>query len=135
LKLVIDTSVLMAYAKENALAADLMENVISNKVEWFICKEILKEYKIVLRIKKLKLNSTKQSEMLQFIADFAKNVELNSEVYFSRDRDDTMFLSLAEQIGADFLITDDKQLLSASHRIKSKIVNLKDMVSVLKLLK
>lgn len=90
----------------------------------YVSKDILYEYKNVLRLKKFKFEIDYQYKILEKIKSISTIQEPDHEVKFSRDKYDSAFLSLAKHINADVLFTQDKTLLKADHLVSTKIQSL-----------
>lgn len=67
-------------------------------------------------------------EKIQQLLSLAKHISISTHVVLSRDPKDDHYLSLCKEVGADFLVTGDKDLLSLSrdrlkaHGISCRIV-------------
>jgi len=129
-KIVIDTSVVVAYAVGNLQAKKIFELIISNKFKWYVSKYILKEYIYLINSKKLYLNDNIKNDLINFILNYSINIEIKEKVKFSQDPDDEAFLSLCKYINADYLITEDKKLLNSNHRVSTKILNISNFYNL-----
>jgi putative PIN family toxin of toxin-antitoxin system len=72
-----------------------------------------------LSYRKMTLQQVK--EIIEEYFQISKLVEPTQKVILSRDKDDNMFLELAHEINADYLITGDKDLLSLNSFKGTKI--------------
>ena len=59
-------------------------------------------------------------EKFQQVLSLAKRVTVSTHVVLSRDAKDDHYLSLCREVGADFLVTGDKDLLSISQESLKK---------------
>ena len=59
-------------------------------------------------------------EKFQQVLSLAKRVSVSTHVVLSRDAKDDHYLSLCREVGADFLVTGDKDLLSISQESLKK---------------
>ena len=59
-------------------------------------------------------------EKIQRLLSLAKRVSVSTHVVLSRDAKDDHYLSLCREVGADFLVTGDKDLLSISQESLKK---------------
>ena len=59
-------------------------------------------------------------EKFQQVLSLAKRVAVSTHVVLSRDAKDDHYLSLCREVGADFLVTGDKDLLSISRESLKK---------------
>lgn len=130
MKIVIDTSVIVAYAVGNIKTKKIFELIISNKFKWYVSKYILKEYIYLINSKKLNLNDSIKNDCINLIMNYTINVEIKENVKFSQDPNDQVFLSLCKAINADYLITEDKKLLNSNHRVSTKILNISNFYNL-----
>ncbi len=128
MKVIIDTSVLIAFSLGNEKAISVFAKIEQGQYTMFVSNEILYEYKNVLRLRKFKFTKEYQSLILEKVNQFAKLITPDKIIKFSRDRDDSPFLSIAEYIKADYLFTEDKILLKAQHKVSAKIIDLSKVV-------
>jgi len=129
-KIVIDTSVIVAYAVGNIKTKKIFELIISKKFKWYVSNEILNEYRYLLDSKKLNLNDSIKNDCINLIMNYTINVEIKENVKFSQDPNDQVFLSLCKAINADYLITEDKKLLNSNHRVLTKILNISNFYNL-----
>ena len=125
LKIVFDTSAYVAaLLSQTGGAAAVFEQVILQNVFNFYTNNILNEVKTVLARPKFQLTGEKQDHFLQLIREVSHEIQqLNKfETKQCRDPSDDQFLSLANQIKADFIISFDKDLLALKRFGKTDIV-------------
>lgn len=130
MKIVIDTSVVVAYAVGNIQAKKIFELIISKKFKWYVSDYILKEYIYLLNSKKLYLDDNIKDDLINFIMNNSIKVDIKEKVKFSQDPKDEVFLSLCKNINADYLITEDKKLLNSNHRVSTKILNISNFYNL-----
>lgn len=131
MKLVIDTSVLIAFALNNPRAVQIFNKIFQGEHIFYVSPEILYEYKNVLRLKKFKFSSDLQFSVINKISEHYIERTPNNIIKFSRDKDDSPFISLADEVKADYLITEDKTLQKAGHLVNSKIINMEYAAKIL----
>ncbi len=124
MKIIIDTSVLIAYSLNNEKAIYIFDKIKQGDYTMYVSPDILFEYKNVLRLRKLKLSPEYQSQILALVKEISQLVKPDKEVKFSRDKYDSPFLSISEFIKADILFTEDKTLQKAGHLISATILGL-----------
>lgn len=124
-KVVLDTSVYVAalLSKTGASTA-VFEQVLSGKVFNFYTEEIFDETKEVFSREKFKVDKDKQEHFLNLIRGSSSLVTLFEQfkVTKSRDPEDDVFLSLANQTEADYLVTLDEDLLVLKKFSKTEIL-------------
>ena len=121
----LDTSAYVAaLLSQTGGAAAVFEQVILQNVFNFYTNNILNEVKTVLARPKFQLTGEKQDHFLQLIREVSHEIQqLNKfETKQCRDPSDDQFLSLANQIKADFIISFDKDLLALKRFKKTEIV-------------
>ena len=86
---------------------------INEELFCFYTKEIYDEIKDVISREKFRITEDKQKLFLYLIQESSFKIEQLQKyiVKICRDTNDDKFLSLAEQIDADFIITWDQDLL------------------------
>lgn len=128
MKLVIDTSILIAYALKNEQAIRIIELIEEGLHTMYVSPLLVYEYKNVLRLNKFKFSKEYQLEVLEKVNKLAEKVSPDIYTKFSRDKYDSHLLSLANYIQADLLISDDKTLQKANHLTTSKIVAMNNLI-------
>jgi putative PIN family toxin of toxin-antitoxin system len=128
LKIVIDTSVLIAAALGNKNAAAIFDLVKSGDFDWIATPLIIKEYKQMLRSKKFKFDTELINLWLKMINESANKIDDTTNIKFSSDPKDSIFINCANVSEADYLITEDKLLLKADHKIRGRILNKEDFI-------
>ena len=125
IKVVLDTSCYVAsLLSVSGASAKIVELVINGKIFNFYTEEILAEVREVISRKKFKLTKEQQEcfiHLTQETSFLIKQLQ-TYEVNKCRDPNDDKFLSLANQIEADFIITIDNDLLALRTSEKTKIV-------------
>jgi uncharacterized protein len=125
-KIILDTNVILQHltSKEISFGKFIQQLTESGEIELYISREILDELKSALQYPKIKQRLNGQSS--RFLAWYKYNsilVEVKTKLTISRDSDDDKFLELAKQIGADYIITGDNDLLELVVFENTKIIN------------
>jgi putative PIN family toxin of toxin-antitoxin system len=123
LKIVIDTSILIAAALGNQNAAAIFDFVRSGATEWIATPLIIREYKQMLKSKKFNFDVEIKYYWLNIINEFSSIIEDTTLIKFSSDPNDSIFINCANASKADYLITEDKLLLKADYKIKGEVLN------------
>jgi uncharacterized protein len=133
MKIVLDTNVLLSAAWRDRLPERVILHIATGPdCEWLATNPILDEYRAVLRRPRFNL----PSELLQ---QWITLIEMRTVVIPAphittpslRDPDDAVMLSAAIAGDADFLITGDKDLLSLSLSIRTRIITVADFAAQL----
>ena len=113
-KVVLDTSVCVAaLLSRTGGSAKVLEAALAGRVYNFYTDEILEEIKMVLLRKKFKLEKEKQEHFTHLFTESSFMVKplKEFEITGCRDPKDNIFLSIANQVEADYLISLDMDLL------------------------
>jgi putative PIN family toxin of toxin-antitoxin system len=130
MKIILDTStIITAFIGDNSsFSKDIIKLLNQDKIQCFICADTIDELKLKSRSTKLlKLRNFKRQEIEEFIIIYQQKatfIELKDNVKFihSRDPKDDVFMALATQIEADFIISVDKDLLCLKSVGNTKII-------------
>ena len=114
LKVVLDTSVCVAaLLSDSGASARIVKAVLARLIQHATTDEILEEVRGVLGREKFRLSIEKQRTFVHLLTDSSHVLTHLDKFRVERCRDpqDDMFLSLANQVGADFLISLDRDLI------------------------
>ena len=89
---------------------------------------IIKEYKQMLKSKKFKFDSDLINYRQNLINNYTSLIEDTSNIKFSSDPNDSIFINCAGASEAVYLITEDKLLLKADYKITGKILNIENFL-------
>ena len=109
-----DTSVCVAaLLSDSGASARIMGAVVSRQIHPVTSTEIIEEVRDVLGRKKFRLSRKKQHAFIRLLVDASLVMTPLDQFRVERCRDpqDDMFLSLANQVGADYLISLDQDLI------------------------
>jgi uncharacterized protein len=120
-KVVIDANVLISAA----FGGNPLRTVIRafEEDEVYFSDAIERELTGVFSKLSKKLNSEQTAflaEKMRELVGMGKKVSVSTDVVLSRDAKDDHYLSLCKEVGADFLVTGDKDLLSVSRQALSE---------------
>ena len=88
-----------------------------------VCKETVEELLRVLAYPKFRLDRNEIDDLLGDFLPFAAVIELSPDDWPAcRDKDDRVFLALAQQAHADLLISGDADLLEVADTFSVKIL-------------
>ncbi len=129
MKLIIDTNIFYsAIGFDNAIY-DFVCKVFANYECKIYCSEVVfDELKTKLYSKKFdqktknNLSIKQKQEFLSLLNENLIFVKVNYRVIICRDPDDNMFLELAQEVNADYIISGDKDLLEIKSYKNTKIL-------------
>lgn len=114
MKVIIDTNVLISAAwRDKSPEAVVLWIAFQDDWEWIVSQEILDEYREVLRREKFNLSGEVIERWDFIVTSMTSLIEVTSSLDFPRDRKDSMFLTCALYVDADYLITGDKDFEEA----------------------
>jgi len=125
LKVVLDTSVCVAaLLSDSGASARIMGAVMSRQIHPVTTNEMIEEVRDVLGREKFKLSREKQHAFVRLLVDASLVMTPLDQFRVERCRDpqDDMFLSLANQVGADYLISLDQDLIEVKKIGVTKIL-------------
>lgn len=131
MKIVLDTNVLIAAFATQGLCHALVELCLDQQ-EIVMSKEILQEVDRALE-KKLKVPPKIIKDAIDYLGEHSSVQKLRLPLRrISRDPSDDHVLALAEQSGADYIITGDEDLLTLKRHNKTRIVLPRQFWEILK---
>ena len=124
MKVVIDTNVLVSAAwRDKSPEAVVVWVTHQEDWEWIISREILDEYREVLRREKFKLSPEITEKWDYIVTNLTTLIDVNIGVDFPRDQEDAKFLACALAAEADYLITGDADFSEAQKLTKTTIIS------------
>jgi hypothetical protein len=129
LRVVFDTNVLISAFAAEGLCSKLLERANKHDFMLYVSPFILEEFKRTLKIK-IALSKREIKEALFILKEVVNIVDPNKQGIIvknvCRDRDDDNILAAASACRADYLITEDKDLLELNKYRKTKIFKPRD---------
>lgn len=131
MKIVIDANVVIAAFATRGLCNEIFELCLVQH-ENFLCDTLIREIRNGL-LKKIKVPEKAVENIVEFLESKTRKVK-PSEVdrRICRDSKDIMVLGTAESIGADVILTGDKDLLILKTYKNTKIVTPRQFLELLK---
>lgn len=133
MKLIIDTNLWISFTIGKQLST--LELLLKSKrIEIYVCKELLEEYKNVAQRPNLRkyITETDIQNTLELISLYCNWIEIKKQAVSSiRDLKDLYLLSLADTIPADYIISGDKDLLVLEKHNDTRILDYKTFLSIL----
>lgn len=114
LKVILDTSVCVsALLSISGASSRIVRDVLAGQLQSITTEEILDEVRGVLGRSKFRLSIEKQHSFIRLLTEVSLLIVPTKDFLVKRCRDpqDDMFLSLAKQSKADFLVSLDQDLL------------------------
>lgn len=133
-KIVIDTGVWIS-GLFGGFSQKWLNEILANKnITVFVCDELIDEFKnSAANAKITKYVSSKIIKaFLIVVQNKTKKLKLSSTVKISRDLNDDYLLALSKDSYSDYLLTYDKDLLVLEVYKKTKIIDIKDFMKILK---
>ena len=133
-KTILDTNIIISYliSKNNSEVENIIRAAKEKRIQLFCSIEIWNELLEALKYPKiarlLPNNNGTFITKYKFLCEF---IEPKSSVELCRDPRDNKFLELAIEIGADYLITGDKDLLEIISYETTMILQLNDFFEIL----
>lgn len=135
MNIVVDTNVLLSAALRDRLPEKVVIYVATNdECRWLVSAEILKEYLEVLQRPKFSLSPElirAWSELIQMRTILVSSPPIVAGLV--RDPKDVIFLSTAIAVCADFLITGDRDLLTATTTAPTQIISVTDFAALVQI--
>ena len=132
-RIIVDTNLWISLLIGKRLS-ELRNLCTSNKVDVYICNELLEEFiRIASQVKIRKYTTDERvSQTLDLMNASCIFILIEKRVVSSclRDVNDLYLLALAETIKADFILTGDKDLLSLQSHRQTKIVTYKEFDAI-----
>jgi putative PIN family toxin of toxin-antitoxin system len=130
MRIVIDTNVFVI-ALIGKGSPKLTDWLAERKFTVLFSKEAFSELTEVIRRPKFKKLFTEDKifTLLELLDNVNEIVEVKSKTAICRDKKDNFLLNLAKDGKADYLITEDLDLLELKNHFKTKIVKYKQFVS------
>jgi putative PIN family toxin of toxin-antitoxin system len=126
MRVVVDTNVVVSAILRDRLPERVLLFIIARPdFEWVASREILTEYREVLRRPKFDLPETVLSRWDERFHTAVAEWPAGFPVSFPRDLKDAKFLACALASNADFFITGDQDFAEAGRLVRTKIVSVR----------
>ncbi len=123
-KVVIDNNNLISALGWSGKPRELLQKVIDKEVELVISVKQLDELKRVLNYPKFKFTEQQKTKFLEILSEISTIVKTKSTLdIVKEDETDNIFLELALETDADYIISGDKHLRKLKQFRKTKIVS------------
>ena len=124
MRVVVDTNVVVSAILRDRLPEEVLLFIISRPdFEWVASREILKEYREVLKRPRFALPDSILSRWDERFRSAIAEWQVEGKIDFPRDVKDAKFLACALAAGADFLITGDRDFTEARRLGRTKIIS------------
>lgn len=133
MKIIIDTNLWISFTIGKRLS--VLEALLKNKrIEIYVCKELINEYKDVAQRPKLKkyIQPDDVSMTLELIGLYCYCVDIKKQATSPiRDSKDLYLLSLADTVKANYIVSGDKDLLVLKEHNHTHILDFNTFVRML----
>lgn len=132
MKVVFDTNIFIsAFIIPGSKAEEAYLSALKKEFALYSSVAILTEVARKLRVK-FGWSQEKITQLLKTISKVATIVKTQPHLHLLRDEPDNRILECAESVGADFIVTGDKHLLSLKNFKDTRIVRLSDFLISIK---
>ena len=121
-KIVVDTSVFVSALLCSKSCRHIYELLKEDRFRLVISKNLLTELKNVLTLAKFEFTKEEIDELTEHISRKAQKVESTAKIDICRDPKDNIVLECAAAGKADFIVTEDNDLLSLKSFRKIRII-------------
>lgn len=135
MKVILDTNIWISFLIGHR--SQLMRSILTDsRIDVYVCPQLIAEIKDVASRAKIAkyLMPNDVTDMFAIINAFCHNTDLKTEVAYNsvRDPKDIYILSLAETIGADYIVSGDEDLLVIGQHNNTHIIMLADFKLMIK---
>jgi putative PIN family toxin of toxin-antitoxin system len=130
-KIIIDTNWWISFILSKH-SFGLPDFFLNESIDFYFSNELLQEIKTTLTYTKRKerINEINLEQFFSFIEEFAVVVDTTSVVTICRDKKDNFLLALAKDAGADYLVSNDGDLLTIKKFETTEIVTLPQFLEI-----
>jgi putative PIN family toxin of toxin-antitoxin system len=122
MKVVVDTSILVSAVLRDRLPEKVIAYLLAQAdIIWIVTADIVAEYRQVLARPKFAVPPAELARQFALF-DALERIEATVTMSLPRDSKDAKFLACAATANADYLITGDRDLLSAQSLVTTRIV-------------
>jgi putative PIN family toxin of toxin-antitoxin system len=130
-RVIFDSNIWISFAIGKRLS-EMKVTLTHPNVKVFVCQKLLREISETIQKPKLiKYISPERRQMLLELMTACHCVEIEEQIFISRDPKDNFLLDLAAKINADYLITGDKDLLVLKKYQHTNIVSFNSFMAIL----
>lgn len=134
MKVIIDTNIWISFLIGHQ--SQLMRSILTNnRIEVYVCPQLIAEIKDVASRGKIAkyLKPNDVTDLFAIINAFCCNTDIKAEVAYNsvRDPKDVYLLSLADTIGADYIVSGDADLTVIGQYNNTRIIKTSDFKMML----
>jgi len=132
IKIVVDTNLWVSFLMSLPTEQRLRCLLLSDKIDILFSRELFNELETTAKRRKFRryFDTVQVEALLQMLVEIVEIIAVRSVVEICRDSEDNFLLALAQDGGADYLITGDRDLLTLKKFGKTKIVTIKDFEKI-----
>lgn len=133
IKAVIDTNIIIsAYLFDNKPEV-ILKMAKCKKLSLYYSEESLDELAKVLSYAKFKLSIDEQQLIVEDYKSYSNPIKIKKIIdIIQEDKTDNIFLSIAETVGADLIISGDKHILNLKDHYKISVVTVNEFFNLIK---
>lgn len=130
-KIILDTNILISALGWSGNERRIFEMFINKEFDVFISSKQLYEIKRVMDYPKFKFTENQKSAFLTLLSEAAiiHDTNLNLDI-IKEDAEDNIFLELAFEVDADYIISGDYHLLKLKRFINTRIVTASEFLEL-----
>lgn len=131
-KIIIDTNWWVSFILSKH-SFGLPDFFLNETIDFYFSNELLQEIKTTLAYTKRKerINTINLEQFFSFIEELAVIVDATSVITICRGRKDNFLLALAKDSGADYLVSNDGDLLTLKKFENTDIVTLPEFIKII----
>jgi len=132
IKIVVDTNLWISFLMSLPTEQRLRCLLLADKIDILFSRELFNELETTAKRRKFRryFDTVQVEALLQMLVEIVEIIDVRSVVENCRDSEDNFLLALAQDGGADYLITGDRDLLTLKKFGKTRIVTINEFEKV-----
>ena len=132
IKIVVDTNLWVSFLMSLPTEQRLRCLLLSDKIDILFSRELFNELETTAKRRKFRryFDTVQVEALLQMLVEIVEIIAVRSVVEICRDSEDNFLLALAQDGGADYLITGDRDLLTLKKFGTTKIVTINEFEKI-----
>ena len=132
IKIVVDTNLWISFLMSLPTEQRLRCLLLSDKIDILFSRELFNELETTAKRRKFRryFDTVQVESLLQMLVEIVEIIDVRSVVENCRDSEDNFLLALAQDGGADYLITGDRDLLTLKKFGQTKIVTINEFEKI-----
>lgn len=130
LRLVLDTNIVVSAAlKPESVPRTVVLLASTKPARWYVSREILGEYEMVLARRELRISRTNRRRLMQLIRNRARLIQPKYRLEITPDPYDNIFLECADAARADYLVTGNVRHFPDFWK-STKVITPRELISI-----